>query len=261
MIQNFKIKNRYGLEIVGDIMTPKNPIGTSFVLHGLGGFRAHDGMKSLVETLFDNNYIVVNFDATNSENESGGKYEDATLQKHYEDLEDVIKWAEAEDWYKSPLVLAGHSMGAYAITKYAENYPDKIKGIFPYATVVTGELSFEAHKKAIPEKFENWQSSGWDIRDSVSRPGLVLKLPWSHMVERLNHNLLVNVDKLTMPVLFVVGEFDESCPPEHQQILFRALPKNNKNEMHIVKDAKHTFRSPEHLGELKIIFDNWLKRI
>ncbi len=61
-----------------------------------------------------------------------------------------------------------------------------------------------------------------------------------------------------MPVLLIVGEYDESTPPEHQKILFDALlgPK----EMHIIKDAPHTFREPKHLEEIRQLFDKWIKK-
>ncbi len=260
-MEQFSIKNRYSISIVGDIMIPQNPIGTSMVLHGLGGFRQSNSIELLAKTLFENNYIVVNFDATNSKGESGGKYEDATLQKHYEDLVDVISWVKSRDWYITKLILTGHSMGAYAIAQYAEDFPEDIQGIFPFAPVISGELSFEAQERFEPEKLKSWKETGWFTRTSVSKPGVILNLPWSHMDERLNHNLLLKAEKITFPILIVVGENDWSCPPDQQQIFIDALPKDTDKELHIIKDAPHTFRSSKHLEELRTIFDTWLKKI
>ena len=70
---------------------PKSPIGLSFVMHGLGGYKEELHIDLMANTLLENNYITINFDATNSKGESEGKYEDATMQIHYEDLVDVIK--------------------------------------------------------------------------------------------------------------------------------------------------------------------------
>ncbi len=260
-MEQFTIKNRYDLHIVGEIMIPENPIGTSFVLHGLGGFRQGNGIELLAKTLFENNYIVVNFDATNSKGESGGEYENATWSRHYEDLVDVISWAKEQNWFIPHIVLTGHSMGAYAILRYGEDYPKSIEGIFAYAPVISGELSFEANQRFEPEKFKSWKETGWFTRISISRPGIPLTLPWSHMEERLNHNLLNDVGNITFPILVVAGENDWSCPPEHQQIFIDALPENTDKELHIVKNAPHTFRTQEHLDQLKTIFDTWLKRI
>jgi fermentation-respiration switch protein FrsA (DUF1100 family) len=94
---------------------------------------------------------------------------------------------------------------------------------------------------------------------SKSKPGLIKRLPWSHMEERLKHDLLPNASKLTMPVLFVVGENDKACTSGSQQALYDVVP--GPKEMNIVSGAPHTFRNPEHLTQLKTIFNNWLKKI
>ena len=255
----FKIKNRKGLEIVGEILIPKKSIGLAFVLHGLGGFRQQNHIQTIAKTFFENNYTVVNFDATNSIGESGGKYENATMQNHYEDLVDIVNWSKNQEWYQEPFALAGHSLGGFAVAKYAEEYSEKVKAVFPYALVVSGELSFEASKKFKNQEITNWEKTGWTTRQSASKPGTELKLPWSHMEERLKHDLKPNASKLTMPVLFVVGEKDESCPPQHQNIFYDLVP--GLKELHIVSEAPHTFKEQKHLNQLKEILDNWLKKI
>jgi pimeloyl-ACP methyl ester carboxylesterase len=204
---------------------------------------------------------VVNFDATNSIGESGGKYENATMQNHYEDLVDVINWTKTQEWYKEPFILVGHSLGGFAVAKYAEEYSKEVKAVFPYAAVFSGEDSFAAYFKFRAEEIKDWKEKGWTYRTSNSKPGIEMKLPFSHMEERLKHNLKLNISRLTIPILFVVGENDTSCPPEHQKNFLNLLPKDTKKEMHIIKDAPHTFHDLEHLNHLKKILDNWLKKI
>lgn len=62
-----------------------------------------------------------------------------------------------------------------------------------------------------------------------------------------------------MPVLLVVGENDIRTPLDHQKILYNVLP--GPKELHIIKGSPHTFRDPEHLNELKNIFNQWIKKI
>lgn len=240
---------------------PEDPQGLSFVEHGLGGFKEQPNTMAMVDTLFENNYIVVNFDATNSFGESEGKYENATMQLHYEDLVDVISWAKTQKWYSEPFVLAGHSLGGYAVAQYAEDYPDQVKSVFPFALVVSGALSYKINQELNPEKLKAWQENGWKEEESKSKPGLIKRLPWSHMEERLTHDLLPGASKLTMPVLFVMGENDTSCPPLHNKMLFDALPKSTEREFHIIKNAPHAFKDLEHIQQLRNIFDGWLKKI
>jgi len=67
------------------------------------------------------------------------------------------------------------------------------------------------------------------------------------------------VKKLTMLVLLIVGEYDDSTPPEHQQILYEALP--GPKELHLISGAPHTLRANEHLEELKSVISRWLEHI
>ncbi|HAE36691.1 MAG: hypothetical protein UR85_C0008G0030 [Candidatus Nomurabacteria bacterium GW2011_GWF2_35_66] len=260
-MQKFEIKNRKGLKIVGELLIPENSVGLSFVMHGLSGYKEELHIKLLADTLFENNYIVVNFDATNSRGESEGKYEDATFQKHYDDLVDVINWSKNQDWYVEPFILAGQSMGGFAVTKYAEEFPGEVKGLFPYAAAFSGKDSFETYSKLKPKELKDWKETGWIYRTSKSRTDFELRLPWSHMEERLKHDLKPMAHKITMPVLFVVGEDDISCPPSDQKKFYDLLPKDTIKEFHIVKGAGHVFRESQHLNELKEIFNNWLKNL
>lgn len=258
-MEKFELKNRYGLKIVGEIHKPENPIGLAFVLHGLGGFKEQVSIIAIVETLFKNGYMVVNFDATNSYGESEGKYENATTQLHYEDLVDVIGWAKEQSWYIKPFVLIGHSLGGYAVARYAEDYPDEVKAVVPLALVVSGELSYKAHEQNGREDLRKWEETGWSERTSVSKPGLIKRLPWSHMEERLKHDLIPSASNLKMPVLLIVGENDLVCPPEHQKILFDII--SGPKELHIIPGAPHTFKEEKDLNELRKIFNSWLKKI
>lgn len=257
-MEKFKIKNRKGLNIIGNILIPRNSKGLSFVLHGLGGFKEQLHIKMLVDILLENNYIVVNFDATNSLGESDGKYENATMQNHYEDLVDVVNRAKNQTWYQEPFVLAGHSLGGYAVAQYAEDYPEEVKAVFPFALVIAGELSYKNAEMFEPEKFKAWRETGWKEEESNSKPGVIKKLPWSHMEERLKHDLRLNASKLTMPVLFVAGENDRSSSLQTQKILYDLVP--GPKEMHVVLGARHTFRDSVHLKELGSVFDKWLKK-
>ncbi len=261
MKEKFEIKNRIGLKIVGNILIPENIKGLSFVMHGLGGYKEETHIELLANTLFENNYIVINFDATNSKGESEGKYEDATMQKHYDDLVDVIKWAKTNSWYSEPFVLVGHSMGGFAVAKYAEEFSDEVKAVFPFGAVFSGQDNLDSYKRFRSEELEEWQKTGWVTRVSKSKPDFEMKLPWSHMEERLKHELKPKAVNITMPILFMVGENDTSCPPEDQKKFYDSLPEKTTKEFYIIKGVGHVFREQQHLDELKEIFNNWLSNI
>src|SRR5258708_2914625 len=236
----FEIKNRKGQKIVVLVEGENNSAGLGFVMHGLGGFKEQPHVQTVAETLLANHYIAVRFDTTNTFGESDGNYEDATTTNHYEDLEDVISWAKTQPWFKSPFVLIGHSLGGISTALYAEHFPEEVKALAPLGTVVSGKLNLQSPLYRGNNILEQWKKTGWLEEPSKSRPGLIKRLKWSHMVDRQKYDLLPEAAKLTMPVLLVVGENDQPCPPEHQKILFEQLP--GLKELHIIPGAPHTFK-------------------
>lgn len=268
------IKNRKGQKMAVVVecaeIPPPSGGGLAFVMHGLGGFKEQPHIQAMAEVFLEHGYTVVRFDTTNTFGGSDGNYENATTTNYYADLEDVIAWAgglsfgvskdsppQPQPWYQEPFVLAGHSLGGLCTALYAQRHPEKVKALAPLGTVVSGKLSMETPRRS--DTWQEWKRTGWEEHESASKPGVIKRLPWSHMEDRLKYDLLPEVHKLTMPVLLVVGERDESCPPEHQKILYAALP--GPKELHIIPGAPHTFRDPKHLEELKSIIEQWIQKL
>lgn len=249
------IQNRKGQNIAVIIEKSENQKGLALVIHGLGGFKEQPHIQIIAEVFREKGYTTVKFDATNTIGESDGKLEVATVTNYYEDLEDVIQWSKTEEWYQEPFCLAGHSLGGFCIFLYAENHPEKIKALAPISTVVSGELFIEAFKAQ--ESLEEWERQGYREWESSSAPGVIKRLNYSFIPDILRYNLLKEVQKIKVPVLFVVGEDDKDTPLDQQKILYNAL--NTKKELHVIKGAGHTFREDAHLKELKAILINWLK--
>ncbi len=252
------ITNRKKQRIVVVIEIKPDQKGLAFVMHGLGGFKEQPQIKTFGEAFQENDFTVVRFDTTNTlgSGESAGKYEDATTTNYFEDLEDVIAWAKSQAWYEEPFWLCGHSLGGISTILFAEKHPSKVKALAPISTVVSGKLSLDSPKYKGNELLKQWKESGWRIEKSTSQPGLVKKLKWSHMEDRLKYDMLPNAKKLTMLVLLIVGDQDNSTPPEHQKMLFERLP--GEKEMHIIKGASHTFKDQKHLSEIKRIMKKWI---
>jgi len=255
-----KIKNRKGQQVAVLVEEASESKGLVFVMHGFSGNKEQPHIQAMADGFIAAGFTVVRFDTTNSCGESYGNYENATLTGALEDLEDVINWARDKSWYKEPFCLAGHSLGAIAVALYAEKHPELIKALAPISTVISGDLSLET--KQNKECLDEWKRTGWKVWESTSNPGVIKRVKWQHMKDRMKYNLLDNVNKLTMPVLLIVGEYDESTPKEHQQILYDKLP--SKKEMHIIKGAQHSFRAqdgakaPENLEQIKQIFSKWI---
>lgn len=254
-MEKVTIQNRKNQKVVLILEKSENQKGLAFVMHGLGGFKEQPHIETFAKAFSDAGYTVIRFDTTDTYGESDGNYADATTTNYFEDLEDVISWAKSQPWYQEPFCLSGHSLGGISTALYAEKHPEKVKGLAPISTVVSGKLSLKTFPK---EELENWKKTGWREEASESIPGLIKKLKWSHIEDRMKYDLLPEAGKLTMPVLFIVGEKDKHLYESKQ--LFAAIT-GNKKELHIIKGAPHTFRKPEHLAEIKEIFDSWIKKL
>jgi pimeloyl-ACP methyl ester carboxylesterase len=251
MMKTF-ISNRDSNKLSVVVEGTDKPGKLAFVMHGLGGNKRQPHIRAMIEAFLENGYTVVSWDAVHTFGESeGGLYEDATITNYYADLEDVIGWASTQPWYVEPFVLCGHSLGGISVALYAEKHPQQVKALAPLSTVISGKLSLET--KA--DDFNAWKRDG--IRITMSHDGKQQKrLKWSHIEDRLQYDLLAEVDTLTMPVLLIVGEKDDPTPPHQQKILCEKLP--GKKEMHIIKGALHSFYEPHEQQELKAIVKDWL---
>lgn len=222
-------------------------------MHGLSGFKEQRTIRTLAEAFLAKGLTVVTFDVANTIGESEGRMEDATLTSYYEDLQDIIHWSSTQLWFQKPFVLCGHSFGGYCVTKYTEEYPEMVRGLVPVSPVVSGALSKETLTQ---EEIDRWQTTGWKEKVSQSKPGVIVRTPWTELENRLGHDLLPAVAQITMPTLVIVGENDTSTPPKHVQQLFDAL--SCRKEMRIIRDAPHTFREETHLKEIQQLIVGWV---
>jgi len=251
-----ELKNRKGQKIVGVLEKPEGKIkGTCVVQHGWGGNRNKLTVQAIKNSFLESGFQTFNFDTTNSFGESDGDFEKSTLGLFYEDLEDVVKWVQKQEWFIGPLALTGHSKGGYSILKYAEEYPEEVSYVVPIAPVVSGKLSFEKYEKNNPEELEKWKKDGFRIR--VGKEGNIRKELFYQFEERLNHDLIPKAKNLTMPILIIVGSKDDSCPLEHQEILFNAIPDGNKT-LEVIEGAPHSYNEVSEQEKCKSLIKEWL---
>lgn len=251
------IKNRKNQNIAVIINRAENQKGLAFVMHGLGGSKEQPHIKAIASAFEKKDFTVIRFDTTNTFGESDGNLEDATLTNYYEDLEDVIQWSKNQNWYQEPFVLSGHSLGAISVSLFSEKHPEKVKALAPISTVVSGLLTEETSD--FKKVKDDWKKDGIREWESSSSPGVIKRLKWAHVEDRRKYDLLPVAEKITMPVLMIVGEFDNVTPLKHQKLFYNSLP--GKKELHVIKGAEHTFREESHLEEIKNIFIRWIANL
>lgn len=261
--QKLAIKNRRGLKLVIRVDTPEPARDLVFIAHGQGGFKEQVHIQAFTEAFLENNYRVVRFDATNALGESGGDMMHVTYDNYVEDLEDVINWARTQEWFQQPFALCGQSMGAQSTAWYAEHRPEQVKLVAPIAPPVNFDLWVETLDRQVRK---DWQEKGYKLEVSRSKPGVAKKIGWGVAESLKRFDLLPLASKLTMPVFFMAGEFDQPCPYDNQKILYDLIPSASKVFIKIL-GAEHSFRNNqtkqhgEELAEARAALSGWLKKI
>ena len=257
--ERFTIKNRHGLKLVIQVEAPEDPKNLVFIAHGQGGSMKQDHIRAFGQAFLENSYRVVFFDATNSLGESGGDLMDVTYDNYVADLEDVIDWARKQEWFQQPFALCGASMGAQSTAWYAEHQPKEVKLLVPAAPTVNFDLWVNTMDS---EYRKQWQERGY--KDEFSRTLKIMKrVGWGVAESLKKFDILPLAGKLTMPVLILVGEFDQPCPVKNQIKFYNLIPGPKK--LIKVANAEHSFRNhqtQEHgkeLQEAKAALSSWLK--
>ncbi|OGY16811.1 MAG: hypothetical protein A2785_03535 [Candidatus Chisholmbacteria bacterium RIFCSPHIGHO2_01_FULL_49_18] len=248
--------NRKGKRLVVQIDPEKFTDNLVFIAHGLGGFKEQPHIQIITEAFLENNFTAIRWDMSSSIGESEGSIENATLTDYYEDLEDVISWAERQIWYIEPFMLSGHSIGSASIIMFVTKHPNKVKGLAPISAFLSGRSYFEFKKNEVGE----WKKKGFMLEASTSKPGVVKKLSWNFMEDILKYNFVDDAEKLTLPVLLIVGSEDQGTPYKDQKKFFDNLASKQK-ELHVIKGAPQTFYNQEHLVKIKEIMKKWIKKV
>jgi pimeloyl-ACP methyl ester carboxylesterase len=254
----FAIRNRYGKTFFAHVFVSETSDCIVFVQHGYCGSVDGDHIKQIIATYKNNNYTVIAFDCTNSCNDADGTVDQSTIDTHLHDLEDGIAWAAQQSWYREPFALAGHSLGGFAALLFAEANPEKISHLFPASAVINGPAREESYARFAPEMLATFKAGQFVLQNTADDgvENVSCQAP-DYFHSLFNYDVLPQAGKLHMPVLLMVGEKDTVCLPEHQWLLYQALP--GPKEMHIIGGAEHCFDS--RLPELAAHLDIWLKRV
>lgn len=90
--------------------------------HGFGG-GGHNSYLELLYYFASNDYLVFTYDATGNDKSEGTSVRG--LPQGVIDLDYALRYVESrEEWKDLPLVLLGHSWGAYSICSVLEFHPD-----------------------------------------------------------------------------------------------------------------------------------------
>lgn len=247
--------NRKAQRITLLVEHAENAKGTAFIAHGLSGFKEQTHIAAMAQAFYEAGFTAVRWDAANTLGESGGKLENASLTSYFEDFEDVVSWARKQEWFKEPVFLSGHSLGAACTLLYAKKYPTQVRGIIPVSCFVSGKSYANARRDQIAK----WQKQGYLEEASESRPGVTKRLNWSCMEDLYAYDMHQTAKQVHTPTLFMPSGEDEIIPLADEAAVFEAL-SSEKKEYTVIEGALHTFRADQQLEQVKSTINKWLEQ-
>ncbi|MFW6250009.1 MAG: alpha/beta hydrolase [Alkalispirochaetaceae bacterium] len=162
-----------------------------------------------------------------------------------DDLRSLVAIAIGE-YGEKPLIMIGHSMGGLLTARYAERYPETLAGV-GFLGAVLGDWNWAREVLAAPELPKEPSDPSGMSRDPetvrayaadplVYHGGYKRELLEAEVValDRFNEE----IEKLTMPVLFLHGDADPFVPAETTAEAVKRMPAKEKRAK-IYPGAKH----------------------
>lgn len=243
MLQKIFIKNRHGLKMSVRVRISEANNKLVFLEHGLSARKEYPHMLVLEEEFAKKGYNVINFDATNALNESESSEKGITVSGHFEDLEDVVDWAKTQKFYKEPFALAGQSLGALSIVRYAGENPEMVNLLivcaFPY---INGKIKLE--NDAIASKII--QNGYYDKVSKSTGRILRMKMDWVEDLKKFD--LLPYIKDISCRTYVVIGSKDSETHIENSKKLFELL--NCEKEFVLLDGVPHDLANNDRDKEL-----------
>jgi dienelactone hydrolase len=208
-------------------------------------------LTGLAETLSKEGYTVVRFDSTGVW-ESDGNISDYTTTQYLEDIKNVLEYMLQQANYEH-ILIGGHSRGGQVAILYAARDPriSLVLAVMPSSKLTT----------KIGKRYKDWQKTGIstsyrDLPDNREQKR-VFHVPYSHAVDKDKYDVVKDVKKVKVPIIFIAGELDDQCPQELVKEIFNSA--NEPKKLALISGIGHNYRFND--DEIKLVNKNILKLI
>ncbi len=176
------------------------------------------GLAELANELTKHGYTSVRFDPTGVL-DSDGDITDYTITQYLSDIKSVLEYTLTQSEY-TDILLGGHSRGGMVSLLYAarDNRISKVLGIMP-----------SSDESMTPKREREWKEIGVSVstRDLPSNRDKKreFRVPFSHVEDRTQYNVVEDVAKITASIVLFAGEQDTLITPDDVKRIF-----NNADE-------------------------------
>ena len=208
-------------------------------------------LTGLAETLNKEGYTIARFDSTGVW-ESDGDISDYTTTQYLEDIKNVLEYMLHQANYNHVLI-GGHSRGGQVAVLYAarDTRISLVLAIMPSSKLTT----------KIGKRYKDWQKNGVstsyrDLPDNKEKKR-EFHVPYSHAVDKDKYDVVEDVKKIKVPIIFLAGELDDVCPPKLVREIFDNA--NEPKKFALITGIGHNYRFNNN--EIKLVNKKIIKLI
>lgn len=204
----------------------------------------YDHLVKLAEALAKIGYTAIRFDPLGTW-ESDGTEANYLTSQYLDDVESVLRYMTEKKAFDH-ILLGGHSRGGMISILYAAKDPriSVVVPIMPPTPLTEEELK--------GEKYIRWKKNGFNLsrRDIPGSSEMKeYKLPYAHLLDRIQFNVIGAVRKIHAPIIIVAGELDNICLPEDVREIFDNA--NEPKKYLLIKGVGHDYR--HDLSEIDLV--------
>lgn len=252
--EEFVILNRQGKRMPATRRTPTSPPqGTALILHGLAGWKDQSTVVAIANAVTDAGYTSITFDGADCLRGPDASYRASTTTGFIDDVEDVVAFVRNQSWFTSPLIIAGHSLGALAALRYEKRHPGDCTKLLLIAPAISWmkDHSGQFLKKM---RFNVRHAREVSKREQSDGEKYFMPLYPRFIFDFFAYDSRKDAPSIACPVLIVSAGDDlvVAKPAEHER-----LAKRFKQAEHVTIDgASHIFDT--HERELADTIKQWL---
>lgn len=232
------------------------------------GYAEHGGRYQHVAEALTARGAVVYADDHLGHGRSEGERALITDFEHVVDDLEILATAARSAYPNLPLVLVGHSMGGLLSARLAQRIPDQISGV-AFCGAVIGDWDWARNVLAEPElPFIEFDPLALSRDPSVGAEYAADSLVYHGQYKRplLEAEVVAldrfkkDIDRLTMPVLFLHGSEDPFVPYQRSLEAVEGMPTDDVT-IHIYEGARHEVLNETNRDEVIGHLVDWIDRV
>lgn len=229
------IPNKKGLQLAVIVHHPEREgkFPGVLVLHGFCGYKEEEHITSLAQSLTDNGFVAVRFDASGFGESEGETEKVYRVSNYLSDIGCVYEYLKQLPYIDvSSIGICGHSMGGMLSLIFAEKHPE-IKAI-----VAISAPAIITKEDALQDWLEEWQRNGWYEKNG-SKYGY-RKISYEFVEDAKEFDAEKSASHLSQPKLIILGTVDTVVYPHITERIHETA--HEPKELFVIEGMDHDYK-------------------